>query len=261
MRRLTIATLLTLLAALWLAVLATPASAAPPVLPGMDEMMRQMEQDLMELRGLTGKDFEIAYMQMMRSHHLAAVEMAELVPTRATHPELKALAQTIIADQQKEIAQLEGWLKAWYGINKPMEMPMAGMDRMMQALRGFSGADFEQAWLLMMVHHHQGAVEMSALARGRATHAELLTFAQGVIDAQTKEIAQMRAWAMAWYGFDPLPMGHGGHGGTPMPGLPNTGGGGRWQQQGALIASLALIATVTALPGGFWLRRRGRRTR
>ena len=29
----------------------------------------------------------------MRSHHLAAIEMARLVPTRATHPELKALAQ------------------------------------------------------------------------------------------------------------------------------------------------------------------------
>ena len=32
-------------------------------------------------------------MQMMRAHHMAAVEMAQLVPMRATHPEL------------------EGWLK------------------------------------------------------------------------------------------------------------------------------------------------------
>lgn len=199
-----------------------PVGAEPPMLPGMDEMMQQMEQDLMELRGLSGKDFEVAYMQMMRSHHLAAVEMAQLVPTRATHPELKALAQTIIADQQKEIAELEGWLRTWYGIDPPMDMPMAGMDKMMPALMAMAGADFEQAWLLMMVHHHQGATDMSALAPGRATHPELLQLASTIIAEQSKEIAQMRDWALAWYGFDPMPMGHGG---MPMPGMPNTGGG------------------------------------
>ena len=172
--------------------LTSPVGAEPPMLPGMDEMMRQMEADLMTLRGLTGKDFEIAYMQMMRSHHMAAVEMAQLVPTRGTHPELKALAQAIIADQQREIAELEGWLKAWYGIDKPMDMPMAGMDKMMAALMAMTGAEFEQGWLLMMVHHHQGAVDMSALADRRTAHPELLTFAQRVIDAQTREIAQMR---------------------------------------------------------------------
>ena len=83
-----------------------------------------------------------------------AIEMAKLVPTRATHPELKTFAQQVIADQQREVAQLEGWLKAWYGVDKPMDMPMAGMDKMMQALMALNGADFEQAWLTMMVHHH-----------------------------------------------------------------------------------------------------------
>lgn len=46
----------------------------------------------------------------MRGHHLVAIEMAELVPTRATHPELKTFAHQVIADQQKEVAQLEGRL-------------------------------------------------------------------------------------------------------------------------------------------------------
>lgn len=203
--------------------LTAPVGAEPPMLPGMDEMMQQMERDLMKLRGLRGQDYEITYMQMMRSHHMAAVEMAQLVATRATHPELKALAQAIIADQQKEIAAREGWLKAWYGIDKPMEMPMAGMDKMMAALMALTGAEFEQGWLLMMVHHHQGALDMSALAPGRATQPALLAFAQRVIDAQTMEIEQMRTWAMAWYGFDPMPASPGG---MPMPGLPNTGAGG-----------------------------------
>jgi len=246
--------LLIVLLAMFLTTLATTgaAGAAPPMLPGMDEMMAQGERDMLELRGLTGKDFEIAYMQKMRMHHMAAIAMARLVPTRATHPELKALAQTIIADQQKEVGQLEGWLKTWYGIDKPMDMPMAGMDTMMAALMALNGADFEQGWLMMMVHHHQSAVDMSALAPGRATHPELLTFAQGVIAAQTKEIAQMRGWAQAWYGFDPMPMSPGG---MPMPGLPNTGGGGMNAGSANPVGGL-LAALLGFLLVGAPLRRR-----
>jgi len=241
--------LLIVLLALFLTTLATTgaAGAAPPMLPGMDEMMAQGERDMLELRGLTGKDFEIAYMQKMRMHHMAAIEMAQLVATRATHAELKTLAQLIIADQRKEVGQLEGWLKAWYGIATPLDMPMAGMDTMMAALMALNGADFEQGWLQMMVHHHQSAVDMSALAPGRATHPELLTFARGVIAAQTKEIAQMRGWAQAWYGFDPMPMNHGG---MPMPGLPNTGGGGlnagSTNPVGGLLAALLGLLLVGA---------------
>ena len=254
MRRL----IFTLVATLSLAFLAAaPAAAAPPELPGMPEMMAQMERDTAELRGLSGKDFEIAYMQKMRGHHLAAIEMAKLVPTRATHPELRAFAQQVIADQQREVAQLEGWLKAWYGIDRPMDMPMAGMDRMMQALMAMSGADFEQAWLTMMVHHHMGAVDMSALARGRATHPELLQLAQAIITTQGDEIERLRGWAEAWYGFDPMPAGHGGHGGTPMPGLPNTGGGGALRQDAGVAAALAAFAAALLTPPlGLLVRRR-----
>ena len=244
MRRITLALMTPLIAAL---LLAAPAGAEPPMLPGMDEMMQQMERDMLELRGLSGKDFEIAYMQMMRSHHMAAVEMAQLVSTRATHPELKTLAQTIIADQQKEIAELEGWLKLWYGIDQPMDMPMAGMDQMMAALTALSGAEFEQGWLLMMVHHHQGAVDMSALAERRTVHPELLRLANAIITSQTKEMAQMRGWAMAWYGFDPMPTSHGGHGGSPMPGLPNTGGGGGIIPPSASPATAAIFILAAAL--------------
>ena len=236
--------------------LAAPAAAAPPDLPGMPEMMAQMERDTAELRGLAGKDFEVAYMQKMRSHHLAAIEMAKLVPSRATHPELKTFAQQVITDQQKEVAQLDGWLKAWYGIDKPMDMPMVGMDQMMQALMAMTGADFEQAWLMMMVHHHMGAVDMSALVPGRATHPELLQLAQTIVTTQGQEIEQLRGWAMAWYGFDPMPMNPGG---MPMPGLPNTGGGATQGNTTTLTTGAILAVSLAALPLGLLPRRRSAR--
>jgi hypothetical protein len=97
-----------------------------------------------------------------------------------------------------------------------------------------------------------GASSMAALAPGRATHPELLQLAQNIVTTQGQEIAQMRGWALAWYGFDPMPMS-----GMPMPGLPNTGGGGMARQTaGFPTALLALVAALAVLPVGLLLRRR-----
>ncbi len=260
MRRLTILTLTAIIALLGLVGTAGAAPpkdttvTTPPMLPGMDAMMAQNERDVMELMGLTGKDFEIAYMQMMRAHHLAAIDMAEMARDKAVHPALKDLARSIITDQQREIDQLEGWLKTWYGISQPAMMPMAGMDAMMAAMMRLNGFEFEQAFLQMMVHHHQGAVDMSALAPGRATRSEVLQFASGVIREQLREIRQMRDWALDWYGFDPLPMSHGG---GSMPGMPNTGaGGGAGRATGPATQTIVGFAALGALLLVGGLRRR-----
>ena len=138
---------------------------------------------------------------------------------------------------------------------------MAGMDKMMAALMAMNGAEFERGWLPMMLHHHQGAVDMSALAERRTTHTAMLQLANGIIAAQTKEIEQMRDWAMAWYGFDPMPAGHGGHGSSPMPGLPNTGSGGGGQDMSARPIIAALLLALAILPVGVLLRRAGRASR
>jgi len=245
--------ILTVLATLLVAFVgATPASAAPPMLPGMDQMAAQMAQDTAMLKGLTGKDFEIAFLQMMIPHHQSAVEMAQLVPGKATHPELVALAQDIVTSQQQEITQMRGWLKDWYGITNPTLTPMAGMDQMMPAMMQMTGAEFEQAFLMMMPMHHQGASTMAALAPGRATHPELLPLAQNIVSSQGQEIEQMRGWAMAWYGFDPLPMNAGGG----MPGLPNTGGGGMAQRTTGAVPTAIIVLGALLLVGGWLLRRK-----
>ena len=86
----------------------------------MDGMMMNdggmaMSMDAMTaaLRGKTGDDFDRAFLQMMVPHHQGAIEMAKLADKNAKHAEVKALAKAIIAAQQREIAQMQGWMKAW----------------------------------------------------------------------------------------------------------------------------------------------------
>jgi uncharacterized protein (DUF305 family) len=53
---------------------------------------------------------------MMIPHHESAIRMAQLVPDRAAHQELKDLAGQIIASQSAEISQMNTWLSSWFGL-------------------------------------------------------------------------------------------------------------------------------------------------
>lgn len=76
-----------------------------------------------QLKNKTGDDFDKAFVEMMISHHEGAVSMAELIPSRAKHDEVKQLGQAIIAAQTKEIADMKQWQKDWgYSPDEMMDM-------------------------------------------------------------------------------------------------------------------------------------------
>mgnify|MGYP000960447218 CR=1 FL=1 len=65
------------------------------------------------------------------------------------------------------------------------------MHRLMAAA---SGATVDEAYVAKMIAHHQGAVAMAEVALRDSRDPEIRRMAQAVIDAQTREIAEMRAW-------------------------------------------------------------------
>lgn len=77
---------------------------------------------------------------------------------------------------------------------------MDGMMRgMMAGMEGKTGDEFDKAFLMEMIMHHQGAVVMAEAALRDAKHQEIKDLAKAIIDAQKKEIADMQAWNQAWY--------------------------------------------------------------
>jgi uncharacterized protein (DUF305 family) len=90
----------------------------PGMMPGMDQGMgHRMGMEMMGMMtGLSGPRLEATFMSMMIPHHEGAVSMARLAVDRAVHPELKQLAEQIIADQSREIGQFNQWLAAWYNL-------------------------------------------------------------------------------------------------------------------------------------------------
>lgn len=77
----------------------------------------------MQLKNKSGDDFDKSFVEMMISHHEGAVDMANLVPSRAKHDEIKKLGEAVIAAQTKEIADMKQWQKDWgYSADESMQM-------------------------------------------------------------------------------------------------------------------------------------------
>ncbi|MDF3052416.1 MAG: hypothetical protein K0S19_521 [Geminicoccaceae bacterium] len=91
--------------------------------PGGMGMMMEMEQQITDLCATT-EDFDLAFIATMIPHHQMAVMMAQVATMRAEHPELQALAQKMVDDQQREIAQMQSWRAAWSASATPAASPM-----------------------------------------------------------------------------------------------------------------------------------------
>jgi uncharacterized protein (DUF305 family) len=139
------------------------------------------------LERLKGREFDIAFLSQMIAHHQAAVEMAEQALKTAAKPETKREAQKVVDAQTKEIAQMTGWLRDWYGA-EPSKEQQALVNADMKAMMSMPITS-DAMFFEMMVPHHQGAIDMSALVPERSARAEVKQLAQQIIRDQKAEIA------------------------------------------------------------------------
>lgn len=86
----------------------------------------------------------------------------------------------------------------------PITTPTAGAATASPIETGTPAA-IDQAFIDMMVPHHESAIAMAQLARDRAKHDELVSLADAIIAAQTREIGELKAWRLAWFGSDETP--------------------------------------------------------
>ena len=191
----------------------------------MNTMMAKM--NAVKMAGNTDHDFA----HMMMAHHQGAVEMSALELKEGKDATLRAMAEKISADQKKEIQALEGFATRLDGAPtnyKPQDpadpfssQMKSSMDGMMKDLGQPSG-NVDVDYAMLMVPHHQSAIDMAKaeLAHGRDT--KLKEMAQQMITAQQKEIQQFKDWQAKNGGkMKPTaavykcPMGDGGQGTAP----------------------------------------------
>jgi len=73
-----------------------------------------------EMQAMMGaKPFDREFIDMMIPHHQGAIRMARVVLASTKDPEIRSLAQAIVTAQSKEIEEMNGWRKSWFGKPSP----------------------------------------------------------------------------------------------------------------------------------------------
>ena len=73
------------------------------------EAMNEMHGPMMD--GVMADDPDVAFVRGMIPHHQGAIDMAKIVLAHGKDPEIRKLAESVIRDQEKEVAMMRDWLK------------------------------------------------------------------------------------------------------------------------------------------------------
>ena len=82
-----------------------PSSVNPaggPLMPGM-----ATDQELSKLRSLSGRAFDVFFLQLMLRHHQGGTSMAQYAAAHSTLPALKALVNSMLTSQGAEMDQMK----------------------------------------------------------------------------------------------------------------------------------------------------------
>jgi putative membrane protein len=102
------------------------------------------------------------------------IMLSKLALERASSPQVKEFAQTMVTDHTKSTSLLKP-IAADHGINLP-ENPQPANDEKYQKLEKQSGAAFDKTYIEMMVEDHEETLHAFETAAGQATDPKLKEF-------------------------------------------------------------------------------------
>ena len=156
-------------------------------------------------------DADIDFMTGMIPHHAQAVIMAGWAGSHGARSDIGILCERIVVGQADEILSMQTWLgdrglpvpdakstrmkMKMNGVEHDMLMPGMLTDEEMAALDKARGREFDRLFLIGMIKHHQGAIDMVNdlfKAYGAAQDDTIYKFASDVFADQSIEIGVMQ---------------------------------------------------------------------
>jgi uncharacterized protein (DUF305 family) len=188
-----------------------PVAAVEPAPPAMSEMpAMEPESDRPEIFYYGRHPYtkaDVDFMAGMIPHHAQALIMAGMAASHGAREDVRILCERIIVAQGDEIALMRGWLRdrgefvpepdathhmmQMGGEEHAMLMPGMLSEEEMTALDAARGPEWDRLFLIGMIKHHQGAVDMVNelwASYGAAQGDVVFQFSSDVLTDQTIEI-------------------------------------------------------------------------
>src|SRR5689334_1640223 len=153
---------------------------------------------------------DVEFMSGMIPHHAQAVIMAGWAPSHGAREDVAILCERIVVGQRDEIKMMQMWLgdrslpvpdasstrmhMKMNGVEHDMLMPGMLTDEEMAQLDKARGSEFDRLFLIGMIKHHQGAIDMVDVlfkSYGAAQDDLIYKFASDVFADQSIEIDVM----------------------------------------------------------------------
>ena len=163
----------------------------------MDTMMVAMDTAPLD------ESAEGNFLRQMIPHHQGAVNMAIYEIVHGKNPEMIQLAKSILAEQQGEIKEMNFLLKQYplqagtkptTGYAEAMNLSMEKMMRNTPGDAELKDVDVDCAFAMVMLPHHQAAVDMAIAYLGFNIKGTISNYAQKIISDQQIEIQQMQQY-------------------------------------------------------------------
>lgn len=156
-----------------------------------DYKVSMYEKNTMSL-GQADRTFDLRYVNAMISHHRGAMLLAEQLAKNTIRPEMKALAQNILADEPKAIDELYSWKKDWYGDTKSVRDPIVPN-------LGPAGDTFDLRFLNAIIAHHEVGIVMTQETQLKSSRAQILDNANAVEAFLSKGLETLKGLRTTWY--------------------------------------------------------------
>lgn len=148
-------------------------------------------------------DVDTDFLRGMIPHHQGAIDMAKVVLAHGKDPDIRWLAEWIIYIQEIEIAHMQQMLNR-FGADKGEKIcgfheaathqSKQHMQHMHHAMNIAYTGDADVDFVLGMIPHHQGAIDMAYTELDYGKNPEAEQMARDIIVAQKSEIARMESW-------------------------------------------------------------------
>ena len=164
------------------------------MMAAMQSMMEEMDHASMH------GDPDNHFARMMQLPHAGAVNMGNLVLEQGRDLTIAGLAREMVQQQKEEIAALQVFLNNHRpmphsespAFNTAMKKIMDDMD--LQAEQEQLTGDADHDFAALMIHHHQGAVEMADLIMLQGSNPDIKRMAAEMKTDQEDEIRSLQKW-------------------------------------------------------------------
>ena len=168
----------------------TAIAPAPSMSAPGDSATTSTNMQMSGMANMTG-DPDRDFLRMMSDHHKGLIAIVHPTLDKKENLAVKGDAAKMDKAQDAEIEKMITMLdKQYKDTYTPSVMP--DNQRMVDELKGKSGADYSRTFLKDVIAHHQQAIKMVDEYLPKAKNAQVKSMAQKMKSDQTKEIAQLQ---------------------------------------------------------------------